>query len=604
MLINSTSGSIYFTIFYSLAFFLAFLMLLWEGYKRKIPVIPWMLLLILSRVSFIAGTKIFTYSQQDWLFMLKNLTLIPTSEKVLLGGIILAYIALLIGKYILRIKQSIADAFAIVLPLGIGIQRIGCFYYGCCFGKPANLPWSVQYPVNTLPHYFQYQSGLIGNNDLLSLHINPVQLYEAAGAILVAFIVYKTRKFWKVNGSLFIFSLLSYSIIRFFTEFFRDNLAHAAGGNRIGIFNQVQWILLVTIAVFSFILLYREKKIALHIHPVRHYATVGIKSCLLIFIAEALLIWTLRLWFTSSELIAVLFIFAATSILFFLWILKEFVSSRAKLIYAGLLLLPLLITSQTIQPNKYDSASVIKTRKISFGISTGTFQNSVRQITQTTESGCNTPVNQFQTEYFKQKYTVGGASITFNDEHPAKKISLNYGVNLYFGQNNEIQKSNNSEFKTTLYGINPFFKIDVKWFGIGGGFHAGNIVYPKYDGSIQLDSTTAMTSSSVLPQAYFRLGPKKILFIDYHLADQFPSPFPFLSQQLGIGTGLGLGNGTNLRIGGFIEPAMGTYLSAYLPISKSLSFEPMLVFSNESVSHFSFGLHYNFSSKTVNRKIR
>jgi hypothetical protein len=96
MLINSTSGSIYFTIFYTLAFSIAFIMLLWEGYKRKIPTIPWVLLLIFSRVSFIAGTKIFTYSQQDWLFMIKNATLIPTSEKVLLGGIILAFAALLI----------------------------------------------------------------------------------------------------------------------------------------------------------------------------------------------------------------------------------------------------------------------------------------------------------------------------------------------------------------------------------------------------------------------------------------------------------------------------------------------------------------------------
>lgn len=373
----------------------------------------------------------------------------------------------------------------------------------------------------------------------------------------------------------------------------------------ISIFNQVQWVLLVTIVVFSFILFYREKKMALYLPSVQLYATVGIKSCLLIFVAEALLIWSLRLWFTSSELIAVLFIFATTSVIFFFWILREFVSSRTKMIYAGLLLLPLLITSQTILPNKYDSTTVIKTRKISFGVASGTFQNSVRQITGTGDAGCNNQtINQYKTEYFKQKYTVGGAAITFKNENPAKKSATYYGMNLYLGQNNEIQQSNNSEFKTTLYGINPFFRIDGKWIGIGGGFHAGNIAYPRIDNSVRLDSTNAMTSASILPQLYFRLGPKKILFIDYHLADQFPSPFPFFSQQLGIGSGFGLGNDANLRIGEFIEPALGTYLSAYLPISRSLSFEPMIVFSNESVAQFSFGLHYNFSSKTIYRKTR
>lgn len=604
MLINSTSGSIYFTIFYSLAFFLAFIMLLWEGYKRKIPTIPWVLLLIFSRVSFIAGTKIFTYSLQDWFYMIKNVTLIPTSEKVLLGGIILAFAALLIGKYVLRIKQSIADAFAIVLPLGIGIQRIGCFFYGCCFGKPTTLPWSVQYRVDTLPHYYQYESGLIGNSDLLSLHIHPVQLYEMAGALLVAYIVFKSRKFWKADGSLFTFSLISYSFVRFITEFFRDPLAHTIGGNMVGIFNQIQCVLLVTIAVFSFILLYREKKIALFIQPVQQYATVGIKFCMLIFIAEALLIWTLRFWLTSSELIAVLFIFVATSIIFFVRILKEFVSSRTKIIYAGLLLLPLLITSQTILPNKYDSSTVIKTRKISFGIATGTFQNSVRQLTQTSDGGCDTTTNQLKTEYFKQKYILGGTAISFKNEYPEKKYATDFVVTMYLGQNREILQSDNSESKTILYGLNPFFKIDSKWLGVGGGFHVGNLPYPKIDGSNQADSTTAMQSTSVLPEAYLRIGPKNIFFIDYHYADQFPAPFPFFGQQVGIGTGFGLKNETNFRIGGFLEPAMGTYLSAYFPINKSLSFEPMLVFSNQTVSHFSFGLHYNLSSKTVNRKIR
>jgi len=57
MVISTTNGSFYFTIFYSMAFLIVFLILIWEGYQRKIQLIPWVLLLIFARISFITGTK-------------------------------------------------------------------------------------------------------------------------------------------------------------------------------------------------------------------------------------------------------------------------------------------------------------------------------------------------------------------------------------------------------------------------------------------------------------------------------------------------------------------------------------------------------------------
>ena len=249
MLIDTQNGSLYFTIFYSLAFLLSFLMLLWGGYQRKIPVISWVLLLIFAIVSFIAGTKIFAFSHKEWLFMFNHATLIPTSEKILLGGILLGVIAIVTGKYVLKIKQPLLDAFAFVFPLGIGVQKIGCFLNGCCFGESTSLPWGVQYAVNTAPHYHQFKTGLIGPDALFSLPIHPVQLYEFAAAFLVVFIVFRTRKLWKVNGSLFLFSMLCYSFTRFITEFFIDTSAYPLGWNQSGAFNEVQWAMVASIII-------------------------------------------------------------------------------------------------------------------------------------------------------------------------------------------------------------------------------------------------------------------------------------------------------------------------------------------------------------------
>ena len=600
MVISTTNGSLYFTIFYSLAFLIVFLMLIWEGYQRKIQLIPWVLLLIFARISFITGTKIFTFTRHEWWLIVNQSALIQTSEKILLGGIILGIIALVTGRYVLRIRQNILDAFAIIAPLGFAIQKIGCFMNGCCYGKPTSLPWGVQYPADTLPHYSQFKSGLIGTNELLSQHIHPVQLYEMAGALMVAFIVYKTRKSWKMNGSLFIFSILAFCIVRFLTEFFRDIPAHTVGGEMVGIFNQIQWTLLIAIIALTFILHYREKQTALHLSgSPTGQSTIGIKSYLLIFSFEALLIWALRNWFSLSELWAVLATFLISGIIIFSWILREIASSKSKMAYAAFLLLPLVIMSQTIPPAKSDSIQVIRTKKISLGVASGSFENSFRRLTGTSSDGCG---NTYEKHYINQKYTIWGAAYSVKDEYPQKKFAVNYGVNMYLGQNVEQLDSKTIGTKDMLYGINPFIKFDAKWFGIGGGIHAGNVVYTNSDIVDEGDATTARVKSSVYPQAYFRLGQQKAFYIDYRLGDQFPSPFPGFTQQIGIGTGFG-SKDVNFRIG-ILAPESGGYFSAYFPVSKTLSFEPMIALSGSQINNFSLGVHYNLSSNTFYRKKR
>ena len=291
--------------------------------------------------------------------------------------------------------------------------------------------------------------------------------------------------------------------------------------------------------------------------------------------------------------------FLISTAVIFSWILKEITSSRSRMVYAGLLILPLLITSQMIAPTTSDSTMVIKTRKISVGVSSGNFENALSRITGTTEGGCN----QYETEYFKQKYTLGGAGYSIKDEYPEKKFITNYGVNMYLGQNSETVQSTGLESKDILYGINPFFKIDANWIGIGGGIHAGNLLLYKNEVHDQGDHSTGVSKLSVYPQVYFRLGPRRIIFADYHIGDQFPSPFPSFCQQVGIGTGFGSKN-MNLRIGGFVAPESGGYLSSYFPVGQNLSFEPMIVWSNSQINQFSIAIHYNLSSNTFYRKSR
>jgi phosphatidylglycerol:prolipoprotein diacylglycerol transferase len=110
---------------------------------------------------------------------------------------------------------KIADIAAAGLALGHGFGRIGCFMAGCCYGSTCqNVPWAVTF---TDP----YAKSLTGVP--LGEARHPVQLYEAALNFLnflVLFVLLRKKRF---EGQVFSLYIMNYSVIRFFTEYFRGD---------------------------------------------------------------------------------------------------------------------------------------------------------------------------------------------------------------------------------------------------------------------------------------------------------------------------------------------------------------------------------------------
>ncbi len=98
-----------------------------------------------------------------------------------------------------------ADLFVVPAPIGLGLGRIGNFINGELYGRPTNVPWAMIFP----------KGGPIPRH--------PSQIYEALGEGLLLFLImWKTRrKPWPSGCKLALF-LVSYGIIRFFIEFFRE----------------------------------------------------------------------------------------------------------------------------------------------------------------------------------------------------------------------------------------------------------------------------------------------------------------------------------------------------------------------------------------------
>ncbi|MEW6001727.1 MAG: prolipoprotein diacylglyceryl transferase [Nitrospirota bacterium] len=132
---------------------------------------------------------------------------------VFYGGVLLAVPVAIwyIRKNSLGI-WSMADIFAPSLAIGHAIGRIGCFFAGCCYGKPAEwLPWAVTFtdPQCLAP---------------INVRLHPTQLYESAGEFLNFFVLIVLRKYKSFNGQLFMTYLLLYSVLRFLVEFFRGDV--------------------------------------------------------------------------------------------------------------------------------------------------------------------------------------------------------------------------------------------------------------------------------------------------------------------------------------------------------------------------------------------
>lgn len=74
----------------------------------------------------------------------------------LIGGFVCCYLYLWIRRQPLRLW---ADLTMPSLLFGMGVGRIGCFLFGCCWGStcPATLPWAVHFPFGSPPHQRQWE---------------------------------------------------------------------------------------------------------------------------------------------------------------------------------------------------------------------------------------------------------------------------------------------------------------------------------------------------------------------------------------------------------------------------------------------------------------
>jgi len=173
-------------------------------------------------------------------------------EMVFYGGLIGGLVAALFFCRGFKIPISgVSDAYAVAIPVGHAVGRIGCLLGGCCYGIEVSHshPFAVIYPE----HPFGLESAIAP----AGVPILAIPVIEAAGNLIIAGIILVLQFKHKVDGRAIALYGILYSIQRFVLEFFRGDLVRGVYG--IVSTSQMISIVILIVSVSWFVSVTRKK---------------------------------------------------------------------------------------------------------------------------------------------------------------------------------------------------------------------------------------------------------------------------------------------------------------------------------------------------------
>jgi phosphatidylglycerol---prolipoprotein diacylglyceryl transferase len=137
------------------------------------------------------------------------------------------------------------DILALTGCVAEGVGRWGCYFSGCCYGTPTNLPWAVTFPEIAR----RLHAGLP------AVPIHPTQIYMSfisLSILGVLVLLYRRKRF---HGQIISVYVLLYAVTKFFVEFVRGDADRGSAPGGRPSTSQLLGLLLAVAAVLAYLAL-------------------------------------------------------------------------------------------------------------------------------------------------------------------------------------------------------------------------------------------------------------------------------------------------------------------------------------------------------------
>jgi phosphatidylglycerol:prolipoprotein diacylglycerol transferase len=116
------------------------------------------------------------------------------------------------------------DMGGMMVPIGLGLGRLGCLMVGCCFGSGCAHPWALRFPPHSPASEWQFREKLLDTPLHESLPVHPTQVYESLAALgIAAILILYVQGRKRYDGQVFVVFLAAYAASRFVIEFWRSD---------------------------------------------------------------------------------------------------------------------------------------------------------------------------------------------------------------------------------------------------------------------------------------------------------------------------------------------------------------------------------------------
>ncbi len=199
-------------------------------------------------VGVIGARALYLFGSYGTISSVQEIIMITNGGGSLLGTVLALLIFI---PYFLKKKDipimPLLDLISIYAPLLQAISRLGCFFAGCCYGKPTTIFWAVKYtdPDTLAP---------------LNCLLHPAQLYSAVSLFAIFIALYMAQSYIKKPGILFCLYLILSNASRFLIDFLRDDREFL--NNDYTLLSIHQWIALLLIigAGIMYIVILRNQR--------------------------------------------------------------------------------------------------------------------------------------------------------------------------------------------------------------------------------------------------------------------------------------------------------------------------------------------------------